>query len=357
MINHQNSITMKLKFSLTLLFGLFITCLTYGQGITTGNISGKVYDEKDKPLEAATVVAIHLASGTQYGVITNAEGSFKLPNVRIGGPYKVTVSFIGYESVEKSGINISLGQDYKMKFKMGVQLKELDEVQIYAQKSSVLNNDKAGSSKNINRETLNTLPQIGGGLTNFTKLTPQSNSSDNAGFGGLGLRTSNVTIDGSSMNNAYGLGGAGALIIGNAAGSEPISLDALSEIQINISPFDVRQGGFTGANINAVTRSGDNEFRGAAYHYFQNQSLLGTKIKDVEIKSSDFNNKRSGFRIGGPIIKNKLFFFANYERVSGTSPASNFIASGNGVNGKMLPVCLHLTSMTSANFSMINTVM
>ena len=318
-------------------FLLLLVCLLFcqfasGQGITTGSLSGTISD-KDGTLPGATVVAVHASSGTRYGAVTDIEGRFRLPYLRVGGPYEVTISFTGYQDYLEKDITIRLGQTYQLDATLGEKTEVLDEVVVLARKNSILNSDKNGSGTNINAQTLKTIPQINRSINDFTKLIPQASSAAFAGFSGLGLRTSNVTIDGSSFNNAYGLGGSGALVIGNAAGSEPISLDALSEIQINLSPYDVRQGGFTGANINAITKSGDNEFRASIYSFFQNENLVGTKVKDIEIENSEFNTTQYGFRLGGPIIKNKLFFFVNYEKVTGSSPASNFVASEGGNSG------------------------
>lgn len=305
----------------------------FAQGITTASISGSVVDGNSEKLFGANVIAEHTPSGTKYGTITNDEGRFRLPNLRIGGPYTVTISFLGYDTKTETGINLSLGQDYSLTIIMGENVTELEGIQISARKNATLNSNKTGSGKNINQQTINSVPQINRSINDFSKLTPQSSSADFAGFAGGTLRSSSVTVDGSSFSNVYGLGGAGALVIGNAAGSEPISLDALSEIQVNLSPYDIRQGGFTGANINAVTRSGDNEFRGSVYSFFQNESFLGNKVEDVEIENTEFDSYQFGVRLGGPIIKDKLFFFANYERVTSTTPASNFIAATSGVSG------------------------
>lgn len=323
---------MKQTYISTILF-LVLSISIFAQGETTASISGIVIDDKSENLAGANVIAEHLPSGTKYGTITNFNGRFRLPNLKVGGPYKLTVSFLGYETKEESNINLSLGQDFQIRIIMGEDVESLGEIQLIARKSSILNSNKTGSGRNITQRAINSIPQINRSINDFSKLLPQSNTADFAGFSGGTLRSSSVTVDGTSFNNAYGLGGAGALVIGNAAGSEPISLDALSEIQINLSPYDVRQGGFTGANVNAVTRSGDNEFRGSVYSFFQNEGLLGTKVKDITVENSDFNSTQFGFRIGGPIIKNKLFFFANYERVEGTTPASNFVASDGSNSG------------------------
>ena len=323
---------MKNTYFLTTLCILY-SLISFAQGETTASISGTVKDNQAEKLFGANVVAEHTPSGTKYGTISNEEGEFRLPNLRVGGPYTVTISYIGFETKTETGINLSLGQDYRMDVVIGETATALSEVVIVAKTSATLNGNKTGSSKNIGRQTINTVPQINRSINEFSKLMSQSNSADFAGFSGGALRSSNVTVDGTSFNNAYGLGGAGALVIGNATGSEPISLDALSEIQVNLSPYDVRQGGFTGANINAVTRSGDNEFKGSIYGFFQNENLLGSKVKDIEVENSEFNSYQYGFRLGGPIVKNKLFFFFNYERVTGSTPASNFIASESGVTG------------------------
>ncbi|MEC3906736.1 carboxypeptidase regulatory-like domain-containing protein [Tamlana sp. 2201CG12-4] len=323
---------MKQTYIIIFLF-LVLPVSLLAQGETTASISGTVIDDKSEKVFGANVIAEHTPSGTKYGTITNDAGQFRLPNLRVGGPYTIAISYLGYETKTETDINLSLGQDFHLNVVMGEEATALNAVQLIARKSSILNSNKTGSGRNISQRAINSVPQINRSINDFSKLLPQSNSADFAGFSGGALRSSSVTVDGTSFNNAYGLGGAGALVIGNAAGSEPISLDALSEIQISLSPYDVRQGGFTGANVNAVTRSGDNEFRGSIYSFFQNESLLGTKVKDVEVENSKFNSTQFGFRIGGPIIKNKLFFFANYERVTGTTPASNFIASDGGNTG------------------------
>lgn len=310
-----------------LLLSLVLNSLCLAQGVTTGSLSGNVVDQDGEALPNANIIAVHQPSGSRYGTASDINGQFVIPYMRIGGPYSVTVSFIGFEDYIEEDIVIRLGQEYRLKVSLGEEATELSEIKVIAVKSSTLNSDKSGSGKNVSSQKINNLPQINRSINDFTKLAPYSNTSDFAGFSGLGLRTSSVTIDGSSFNNAYGLGGSGALVIGNAAGSEPISLDALSEIQINLSPYDVRQGGFTGANVNAVTKSGDNNIKGSIYSFFQNDGLLGTKVEDVELENSEFNSTQYGLRLGGPIIKNKLFFFVNYERVTGSTPASNFISS------------------------------
>ena len=250
-----------------LLFSLYTS--VFAQGITTSSITGYIIDSNSKKIFGSNIIAEHQPSGTKYGTITNEEGGFRLPNLRVGGPYTITISFIGFETKIVNDINLSLGQDYNLNIVLGDRVTLLNEIQLFARKSEILNRNKMGSSKNISRQTISNMPQVNRSINDFSKLLPQSNNTGLLGFSGGALRSSSVTVDGTSFNNAYSLGRTGALLIGNAAGSEPISLDAISEIQINLSPYDVRQGGFTGANINAVTRSGDNEFSGSSYNYFQ----------------------------------------------------------------------------------------
>jgi Carboxypeptidase regulatory-like domain len=323
---------MKNSYLFTFLF-LVLTASMVAQGLTTASVSGKVVDDSSEKIYGATAIAIHTPSGTKYGTITNDEGEFRFPNLRIGGPYTISISYVGFETKTETEIYLSLGQDYGLNVVLGEDVMGLDEIQIVARKSSILNSNKTGAGKNVSQQTMSHVPQINRSVSDFAKLLPQANTSPLAGVSGGTLRSSNVTVDGTSFSNIYGLGGADALVIGNASGSQPISLDAISEIQVNLSPYDVRQGGFTGANINAVTRSGDNEFRGSVYGFMQNEALLGNKVKDVEIENSEFDSYLYGLRLGGPIVKNKLFFFINYERVTGTTPASNFVASEPGLSG------------------------
>lgn len=295
----------------------------WAQGITTATISGQVTDKNGESLPGANVIALHLPSGTTYGSASRADGRFTLPGMRIGGPYKVTVSFVGYQEFSQEGITLTLGQNFILDpvlTETGVELEE-----IVVSTNSVLNDERTGASTNIGVAALNSLPTIGRNISDFTRLTPQANGRS---FSGADARFNNLTIDGSIFNNSFGLSD----VPGGQTNSTPISLDAIQEVQVNIAPFDVRQGGFTGAGVNAVTRSGTNEFSGSVFFNTRNEKFVGDRAKDEDVVTQDFNVKQQGFRIGGPVIKDKLFFFINGEMERREDPATQYVALRPGVN-------------------------
>ncbi|WP_143959453.1 TonB-dependent receptor [Litoribacter populi] len=282
----------------------------FAQGVTTASMQGIVTDETGESLPGANVVAIHEPSGTRYGAVTNVEGRFVLANVRVGGPYRVAITYIGFEDRIFEGIQLALGQNYTINARMSDGM-DLDVIEVSASKDKVMNSDRTGASLNLSNETINSLPTISRSINDFTRLTPQSNGNS---FAGTSSRFNNFTIDGNIYNNNFGLGS------GQFAGGNPVSLDAIEEVQVNLAPYDVRQGGFTGAGVNAVTRSGTNQFTGSAYYFLRNDQMIGNRIGDNFVNPSDARNEIMGFRLGGPIIKDKLFFFVNYEKESETTP-------------------------------------
>ena len=287
--------------------------------VTTSSIQGQVVDAQGETLPGANIVATHEPSGTRYGAVSNLDGRFNIPNMRIGGPYTITVSFIGYQTSSYSGIILRLGEPYLVNAVLGDDATELGEVLVTADKSSEFDSNRTGTSTNISTKQLTSLPQINRSVTEFTRLTPQANGTS---FAGRDSRYNNLQVDGANFNNGFGLSG-NPLPGGNA---QPISLDAIEQISVNIAPFDVTQSGFTGAGINAVTRSGNNTLTGSAYYFTKNQDLQGKKIGDNELEAVDAATKNFGFRLGGPIIKNKLFFFINAEREEETG------ANASGTN-------------------------
>ncbi|WP_026953628.1 TonB-dependent receptor [Algoriphagus vanfongensis] len=287
--------------------------------VTTSSLQGQVVDAQGEALPGANVVATHEPSGTRYGAVSNLEGRFNLPNLRIGGPYTVQVSFIGFQTQSYSGIVLRLGEPYGLSVTLSDDSTELSEVVITGSKSSEFDSNRTGTSTNVSNEQLANLPQVNRSVTEFTRLTPQASGNS---FAGRDARYNNFQVDGANFNNGFGLS-SNPLPGGN---SQPISLDAIEEISVNIAPFDVTQSGFTGAGINAVTRSGTNTFQGSAYYFMKNQGLQGKKIGDNELEAVDAATNNFGFRLGGPIIKNKLFFFANFEREENTG------GNASGVN-------------------------
>lgn len=303
-----------------LLLTIFVTAALSGvlaQGVTTAAISGVITGQDGEGLPGANVIAIHLPSGTQYGTATLASGRFNLPNLRIGGPYKITVSFVGYTDFTREDVVLSLGQNFDLKVPLKETGTELAEVIVSA--SSVFNGDRTGASTNINSTQLQRMPTLTRSFADMTRLTPQASGTSFAGRNNL---YNNLSIDGSILNNSFGL----ASLPGGQTNSQPISLDALEEITVNVAPYDVRQGGFTGAGINAVTRSGTNDFSGSVYFFTRNEGFVGDKVEEEEFTTPTFTNTQYGIRVGGPILKNKLFFFVSAELERRADPIGQFTA-------------------------------
>jgi len=311
------------NFILTIvLTGVFILNLS-GQ-VTTSSLKGRVLDDKNEALAGASVVAVHVPSGTQYGVLANEEGRFTISNMRVGGPYQVTVNFIGFKQQVYTDINLSLGNVSDLSVTLSPSVTALNEVVVSAGKGSIINSDRTGASVNLSNETVNSVPTISRGLKDFTKISPLANTSGSGtSFAGANNRYNQFSIDGLVNNDVFGLTSSGTN--GGQAGIEPISLDAIEEFQINIAPYDVRQGGFTGGGINAVTKSGTNKFTGTAYFFGNNQSLVGKNEPktNTSVPVAEQSDYQGGFTIGGPIIKNKLFFFLSGEITRQSYPLAN----------------------------------
>ncbi|MCC5946650.1 MAG: TonB-dependent receptor [Bernardetiaceae bacterium] len=307
---------------LLVFFALIGAGEVFGQGVTTGNITGFVKGTDGETLPGATVIAVHTPTGTKYGSITNANGRYVITNVRVGGPYEIKVSYVGYAENTRNDLYVSLGSTTDANFDLREEGVELSEIVITSERNDLINSDRTGASTNLSNEQINELPTISRSINDFTRLTPQSNGTS---FAGRDNRFNNYTVDGNIYNNNFGLGS------GQFAGTNPISLDAIEEVQVNLAPFDVRQGGFTGANVNAITRSGTNKFDISVYSYFRNDQLIGDKVGEDRLNRNDSENTIMGFRVGGPIIKNKLFFFVNYEREQEAVPGFNKVAARDGL--------------------------
>jgi hypothetical protein len=293
--------------SVFLLFGVIAQAQ-----ITTSSINGKIVDENGEELIGATVLAVHEPSGSQYGTATNLEGYFAIQGMRVGGPYSIEVSYTGYETIRQEGIALTLGNPAIFNFTMSNASVNLDEVMVVGSLDSRFTDSKTGSAVNISSEKISTLPTISRNINDFTRLTPQSNGTS---FAGTNSRFNNYTIDGNIYNNNFGLGSA------QFAGGNPISLDAIEAVSVNLAPYDVRYSGFTGASVNAVTKSGTNTFHGSAYYLLRNDQMQGNKAGDLSVDRGDSQNEIYGFTLGGPIIKNKLFFFASYEKETEAVPS------------------------------------
>lgn len=302
----------------TVLIFLFIPLVIFGQATTTSGINGKIVDPNGKPLPGATVLAIHVPSGSQYGALTNSDGLFSVQGMRPGGPYTIEVSFIGYTKKSLTDISLLLGETFVLNAALEEINTQLTEVVIVAFKAPVFNSEKNGSSINISTRQLATMPTISRSINDLTRLTPQANGNQ---IGGGNYRQNFITVDGAQFNNAFGIG------TNLPGGGSPISLDALDQISVNITPYDVRQSGFIGASVNAVTRSGSNEFSGSVYTFMQNEKYKGNHVGKAKFLRTPSDYLMEGVRLGGPIIKNKLFFFLNFEKEKTTVPGPPRVAA------------------------------
>ena len=315
------------------LLSLFVTLASFGQ-ITTSTLSGVVKNEKGEKLIGATVSVVHQPTGTKYGSSTNVQGGYVIPAARVGGPYVIKVSYVGYKSKEISDINTSLGLTTNVDVVLVDDATALKEVVVVGTKNNVFSKDKTGASQQFGRRELQTIPITGARtIDGVTKYNPFGNGNS---FGAQDSRLNNFTIDGSQFNNNFGLGSSSQA--GGRTGASAISLDAIEQLQVNIAPFDIRQSGFVGAGINAVTRSGTNEIEGSAYQTQRNNSstYVGDNARGTTVTAAKFDEKVQGFRLGAPIIKNKLFIFGNYEGIERTEPGTTWISDGSPLTGTQI---------------------
>ncbi|MEX2336720.1 MAG: carboxypeptidase regulatory-like domain-containing protein [Fulvivirga sp.] len=298
--------------------------LAFPQGITSGTVSGKVLDQNEEPLIRATIKAVHTPSGTTYSTVSRKNGLFTLPNMRVGGPYTISVRFVGFEQWQKTDAYVKLGENQQLIVQLKEKIEELETV-IIAGTQAAFTTDKNGAATDIPKEIITNLPTIDRALQDFIRLTPQNTGG--LSFLGRNNYYNNLAIDGSVFNNAFGL----ATLPGGQTDAQPISLDAIEAIRVSLVPYDVRQSGFTGADIQAVTRSGTNNVEGSVYGVFRNEAFVGDKVGDIKQPSADFSHYQSGFRLGGPLVKDKLFFFVNGEFVRRREPAPGFRAARAGL--------------------------
>jgi len=298
----------KLLLNLALLFAVFAASAQ----VTTSNIRGSVTDDQNAPLLGANVVAIHTPTGTKYGAITNEDGRFNLLNLRVGGPYEVTISYIGFKVQKQNDIFLSLGKTFNLNTALITESQALDEVVVISDRSGTFGSDRTGSETSVGRRELTRLPTISRSASDFTRLDPSASSgASGTSFGGRNDQYNNFSLDGAIFNNPFGLD---AATPGGQTNAQPVSLDAIDQIQVSNAPYDVRQSGFTGASVNAVTKSGTNEFYGTVYGFFRNDDLTGGKIDGDDIFKTGLEQTQYGLSIGGPIVKDKLFFFVNFEK-------------------------------------------
>lgn len=297
--------------------------LAYAQ-VTTSSMNGRVADEKGEPVVGAAVVATHEPSGTVYGAIVNQNGQYTINGMRAGGPYKVEVSSVGYNSLLFKDVTLQLAETYNLSATLKESTEFLEQVVVIGTAKSKFSNENTGAATNIDNSQIAALPTVSRSITDVTRLSPYGGNG--MSFAGADGRTANFTVDGANFNNNFGLSEK------LPGGGSPISIDAIEEMQVVISPFDVRQTNFIGGGVNAITKSGTNTFKGTAYVYHKNENLRGDAICGEQITGARAKDRTTtyGFTLGGPIVKNKLFFFVNYEYVKTPTIANRWRGSEDG---------------------------
>jgi len=299
------------------------------QGLTTAGINGLVTDKGGNPLIGANIVAIHTPSGTVFGAVSREDGRFNIINVKVGGPYSIKVSYIGYKSEEVTVAKLELSQNLKLNFKLNEETIQGQEIVVTGDRNSLMSSSRIGAATNVDTKAIESLPTLNRSIADFTRLTPTINGNS---AGGRNNRYNNIQVDGAVLNDVFGLPANGTP--GGQANTQAISLDAIQEFQVAIAPYDVRQSGFTGGSINAITRSGTNKFDGSAYWYNRNEKLVGKSPTDQ--KFTEFSDNTFGARFGGPILEDQLFFFVNGEYQNRKEPNQIQMVQG-GSGGNIFP--------------------
>ena len=295
--------------------------------VTTSSITGFVKGDNGTALDGATVTAIHQPSGTKYVTLTKKDGNFTIPYARVGGPYQITVEYVGYTPQTVNDVTLNLGEPFSTDITLSPKSTVLQEVTISGAGGRA-SRTKTGASTVFNSRQISTLPSISRSITDFTRLTPQASSGNS--FAGRDGRFNNLQVDGANLNNNFGL----STDPQPGGGASPISIDAYDEISVNIAPYDVRQSGFTGAGLNVITKSGTNTFHGTAYGFYRDQSFNGIHVGNVDLTETPQKNKVYGASLGGPIIKNKLFFFVNAEWENKSVPNGvSYVPTGSSASG------------------------
>lgn len=294
--------------------------LSVSAQVTTSAVSGKVIDEMNEPVIGATVVAIHEPSGTLYGAVTNVDGRYTIQGMRTGGPYKIEISYVGYKTSAYTGISLELGNTFALNASMHPSSELLDEVVVVADAKT-----SAGAAHNFSTQKIESTPTVDRNVYDIVKNMPMAMPSKNGGitFAGSNNRYNSFQIDGTVSNDVFGLSASGTN--GGQTGANPISMDAIQEIQVVVAPFDVRQSGFTGGGINAITKQGTNTTHGSAYTYFNNHNMYGKYSAVRGYEKSPLNQQYTrtfGGTLGGAIIKDKLFYFVSAEAKKESYPSS-----------------------------------
>jgi outer membrane receptor protein involved in Fe transport len=320
---------MHLVFFLALLaLGVIVPPTLGAQGVTTSAINGFVTAQDGRPLEEAVVVAVHVPSGTQYRTGARTGGAYSLLNMRVGGPYRVTATMIGFQPRAEENVELKLGETLRLDLALEPQVVELEEIAVTAERDEVMDAGRTGAATYITPTQVAVLPSIKRSTRDLTRLDPRSDG--NFSFAGRNWLYNNVSLDGSYFNNPFGLDDPAP---GGQTNAEPVPYDAVEQVQVSLAPFDVREGGFTGANINTVTKSGTNDLRGSLYTFGRNEALLGNTVRGEEVVANpDLKFIQSGFSLSGPLVRDKLFFFVNAELERTDDPGADFVA-GTGAPG------------------------
>ena len=300
-----------------------LPALTFAQGVTTGALTGVVKDASGLMVRGVTITAVHEPSGSTYEAVSNSDGRYFIPGMRIGGPYKVTAVLSGFRNDEHANVMLSLGVTQSLD--LSLKLASVSEtVSVVATVDPVFSSSRTGAANSITRDMLAVLPTVSGRMNDITRTTPQFGGGGS--FAGQDNRLNNITVDGSYFNNSFGLGGQP----GDRTGVAPISLEAIEQVQVSVAPYDVRQGNFVGAGINTVTRSGTNNVTGSAYSRYRNQSYVGKDAAGLPFNPGTFKTKDNGGWLGGALLKNRVFLFASFEKQEDVRPLTTFTANAGG---------------------------
>ncbi|HET9440479.1 MAG TPA: carboxypeptidase regulatory-like domain-containing protein, partial [Longimicrobiales bacterium] len=312
--------------ALTVIATIMVVGSLQAQGVTTSAVNGLVVDENGAPVEGALVKAVHEPSGTQYTTLVRPGGAYTIANMRIGGPYTLTIELLGYRTETRSDVYLQLGQPLRMNFSLVPQAVEVRGVEVVAGER-IFDSNRTGAATTLDARDVAQLPSVKRSTRDLIRLDPRNDG--NFSFAGRNWLYNNISLDGSYFNNPFGLDDPAP---GGQTAAEPVPYDAVEQVQVSVAPFDVREGGFTGANINTVTKSGTNEFKASLYTFGRNESLIGNTVRGAEViadPSLGFN--QSGFTLSGPLIRNKLFVFVNGEIERRDDPGTNFVADqGSG---------------------------
>ncbi len=317
---------MKLLKTILSLMILGFTFQAFSQGITTSSLRGIITDSKGNPLPGANIIAVHEPSGTQYGTASRSSGTYDIQNMKVGGPYKITVSYVGYEPFVITDLFLDLGEQFRIDFPLTENALELEQMTVIGKEDALLNSSRTGAGTFVEARQIEELPSIKRSTRDITRLDPRSDG--NYSFAGKNWLYNSISLDGSYFNNAFGLDDPAP---GGQTDAEPVPFDAVEQVQVSVAPYDVREGGFTGAGINTVTKSGTNTWKASTYTYYRDENFVGNEVSGNQVVANpSLYYNMSGLSVSGPIIPNTLFFFVNGEIERREDPATDYVADRDG---------------------------